>query len=68
LGRIEPVEIGAFLESLQFLLLGLEFETGSTRGSQSLKALRDEAEARLARLVEALVNGGPMETVVAQQD
>jgi hypothetical protein len=38
-------------------------------GSRSLKAQRDEAEARLARLVEALVNGGgPMETVVTPQD
>jgi hypothetical protein len=31
-----------------------------------LKAELDQVEARLARLVEALVNGGPMETIVAQ--
>ena len=38
------------------------FETGS----RSVKAQGDEAEARLARLVKALVNGGgPMETIVA---
>ena len=37
-------------------------------GSQRdrLKAELDEVESRLARLVEALVNGGPMETIVAQ--
>ena len=31
-----------------------------------VRAELDEAEARLARLVEALVNGGPMETIVTQ--
>jgi hypothetical protein len=31
-----------------------------------LKAELDQVESRLARLVEALVNGGPLETVVAQ--
>ena len=33
---------------------------------ERLKAELDEVEARLARLVEALVNGGPIETIVAQ--
>ena len=31
-----------------------------------VQAELDEVEARLARLVEALVNGGTMETIVAQ--
>jgi hypothetical protein len=33
---------------------------------ERLKAELDQVESRLARLVEALVNGGPLETVVAQ--